>query len=159
MNIPIFIITVAATYYLLSILQTVLHRDFGHKKRIRAIFLGHAIGHHGLYNKNNLRTDKFIDLETSALRYYGIPVFVVGAIVFSVASPLVIAAHVSGVLLTVVWHIHLHRHYHLTVTPWERFAWFREKRRLHFIHHLNARYNFAVIEFWIDDLLGTRKEA
>ncbi len=74
-----------ASYYLMSILQTVLHRDFGHRDRIRAVFSAHAHGHHGVYNRNNLKTAEFVD-------------------------------------------------------------------------HEDARYNFAVVEFWIDNLMGTRRD-
>jgi sterol desaturase/sphingolipid hydroxylase (fatty acid hydroxylase superfamily) len=47
--------------------------------------------------------------------------------------------------------------YYLIDTPFEHYAWFRRKRDLHFIHHRDARYNFAVVEFWIDRLMGTQK--
>ena len=36
-----------------------------------------------------------------------------------------------------------------------RFAWFRHKQQLHFVHHLHADSNFAVIDFFWDRLLGT----
>jgi sterol desaturase/sphingolipid hydroxylase (fatty acid hydroxylase superfamily) len=36
-----------------------------------------------------------------------------------------------------------------------RFAWFRRKQQLHFINHLHADTNFAVIDFFRDRLLGT----
>jgi sterol desaturase/sphingolipid hydroxylase (fatty acid hydroxylase superfamily) len=68
-------------------------------------------------------------------------------------------AHLLGVFATFRWHIYLHEHYHLIDTPLERFAWFRKKRELHYIHHRDARYNFAVVEFWIDRLMGTHKAA
>jgi len=48
MNILIFLGVTIASYYLMTIVQTVLHRDYGHKKRIKAVFAAHAIGHHGL---------------------------------------------------------------------------------------------------------------
>lgn len=151
-----FLAVVVVTYYVMSILQTVLHKAYGHKKRITAVFSAHAIGHHGEYNPQNLRTKEFVDLESHALNYYGIPIVVVGALVYWLAGPLIMSAHLVGVFVTFRWHIYLHKHYHLLETPLERFAWFREKRRLHFIHHRDARYNFAVVEFWIDNLMGTR---
>jgi sterol desaturase/sphingolipid hydroxylase (fatty acid hydroxylase superfamily) len=36
-----------------------------------------------------------------------------------------------------------------------RFSWFRRKQQLHFIHHRHGNYNFAVIDFFWDRLLGT----
>lgn len=159
MDILIFLAVAVATYYVMSIVQTVLHRDFGHRQRIAAVFSAHAIGHHGLYNKNRLKTEKFEDCESHALNYYGIPIVVIAALSFWLGGLLVMTANLIGVIFTFRWHMYLHEHYHLLDTPLERFAWFRKKRELHFIHHEDARYNFAVVEFWIDNLMGTRKEA
>ena len=159
MDILIFLAVAVATYYVMSIVQTVLHRDFGHRRRIDAVFSAHAIGHHGLYNKNRLKTEKFEDCESHALNYYGIPIVVIAALSFWLGGLLIMTANLVGVIFTFRWHMYLHEHYHLIDTPLERFAWFRKKRELHFIHHEDARYNFAVVEFWIDNLMGTRKEA
>jgi sterol desaturase/sphingolipid hydroxylase (fatty acid hydroxylase superfamily) len=159
MSILIFVVVAIATYYLMSILQAVLHRDYGHRNRIRAVFKAHAIGHHGLYNPKALRTETFVDLESHALNYYGIPIVLVAVLAYWIGGPTIMCANLLGVIFTFRWHVYLHEHYHLIDTPFERFAWFREKRRLHFIHHEDARYNFAVVEFWIDNLMGTRKES
>lgn len=156
MNIVVLIGVFIATYYVMSFVQTILHRDFGHRKRIRAVFSAHALGHHGIYNRDHLRADTFIDHESHALNYYGIPIAVIAAACWIVAGPWVMMANLLGVVFTFRWHMLLHKHYHLNDTPFERFAWFRKKRRLHFIHHEDARYNFAVVEFWMDRLLGTR---
>lgn len=157
-DVMIFSGVAVASYYLMSILQTVLHRDFGHRDRIRAVFSAHAHGHHGVYNRNNLKTEEFVDHESHALNYYGIPIAIVGVALYLVSGPLVVIAHLTGVVFTFRWHMYLHEHYHLNETPLERFAWFRKKRHLHFIHHEDARYNFAVVEFWIDKLMGTRRD-
>ncbi len=159
MEIVVFIAVLVATYYIMSIVQTVLHRDFGHRNRIRAVFSAHAIGHHGVYNRNNLRTDEFVDHESHALNYYGIPIVIIAAVTWYLGGPLVMAAHLLGVIFTFRWHMFLHKHYHLNETWLERFGWFRKKRHLHFLHHEDARCNFAVVEFWIDTLLGTRRES
>lgn len=159
MNILIFLSVAIGSYYLMSILQAVLHRDYGHKKRIRKVFSAHAIGHHGQYNKENLQTEAFVDLDSHALNYYGIPIVIIGALTYLVFGPLVMTAHLVGVFVTFRWNLYLHEHYHLIDSPLERFAWFHKKRRLHFIHHRDARYNFAVVEFWIDNLMGTRRES
>ena len=157
MDILIFIAVAVASYYVMSIVQTVLHRDFGHRNRIPAVFSAHAIGHHGQYPKEKLKTETFVDCESHALNYYGIPIVAVAALAWVVGGPLIMTANLLGVFFTFRWHMYLHEHYHLTKTPLERFAWFRKKRELHFIHHRDARYNFAVVEFWIDNLMGTRR--
>ena len=96
MNILIFIGVAVASYYLMSIVQTVLHRDYGHKKRIRAVFHAHAIGHHGIYNKNNLQTEKFEDCESHALNYYGIPIVAFAALIYFFFGLLVMVSHQSN---------------------------------------------------------------
>jgi hypothetical protein len=154
----IFLGVAIASYYLMSILQTVLHRSHGHRRRIQAIFQAHAIRHHGQYPAHKLQTETFIELEAHALWYYGIPIVVVTAAIYLCFGLLITSAHLVGVFATFAWHVYLHRQYHLLKSPLDRFAWFENKRQLHFVHHRDARVNFAVVEFWIDSLMGTRRE-
>jgi sterol desaturase/sphingolipid hydroxylase (fatty acid hydroxylase superfamily) len=158
MKILIFLSVAIVTYYLMSILQAVLHRSHGHKNRIRAVFRAHAIGHHGRYPPKRLQSTTFEALESHALYYYGIPVVVIAAIASVVLDPLLTIAYLVGVFVTFSWNIYLHRQYHLRDSPLDGFAWFRKKRALHFVHHRNARVNFAVVEFWIDALMGTLRK-
>jgi len=52
-------------------------------------------------------------------------------------------------------HVLLDQEYHVENSRLERFAWFRRKQQLHFVHHLHADRNFAVIDFFWDRLIGT----
>ena len=52
-------------------------------------------------------------------------------------------------------HVYLDKEYHVQEPRLARFAWFRRKQQLHFVHHLHADSNFAVIDFFWDRLLGT----
>jgi hypothetical protein len=158
MEILVLISVAVGSYYLMSIVQTVLHRDYGHRNRIRKVFRAHTIGHHRKYNVDNLQTTDYVDLESHALNYYGIPIAMAAVLAYVIGGTSVMIAHLIGVFATFRWHIYLHEHYHLVDSPLERFAWFRKKRSLHFVHHRDARYNFAVVEFWIDNLMGTRKD-
>ena len=158
MQILMFISVAVGTYYLMCILQAVLHRDFGHRNRIRAVFRSHSIGHHGQYPAHRLKSETFVKFESHALYYYGIPVIATATISYFVFGLFVTIAHLVGVAFAFAWHVYLHRHYHLIETPLDRFAWFRNKRELHYVHHRDARVNFAVVEFWIDTGMGTRKE-
>ena len=158
MKVLIFLAVMLGSYYLMAVVQTLLHRSFGHRNRIHPVFSAHAIGHHGIYHRNNLQTESFVDCESHALNYYGIPIVAVAALAWLAGGVLVMSANLIGVFATFRLHLYLHEHYHLIDSPLERFAWFREKRRLHFIHHRDARYNFAVVEFWIDRLTGTHRE-
>ena len=47
------------------------------------------------------------------------------------------------------------KEYHVEGSRLQRFAWFRRKQELHFVHHRHANCNFAVIHFFWDRILGT----
>jgi hypothetical protein len=51
-------------------------------------------------------------------------------------------------------HVFFDKEYHVEGSRRQRFAWFRRKQELHFVHHRHANYNFAVIHFFWDRLLG-----
>ena len=52
-------------------------------------------------------------------------------------------------------HVYFDKAYHVEGSLLERFAWFRRMQQLHFVHHLHANSNFAVIDFFWDRVLGT----
>ena len=56
-------------------------------------------------------------------------------------------------------HVFFDKEYHSKKSRLQRFAWFRRKQELHFIHHRHADNNFAVIHFFWDRLLGTYRNA
>ena len=55
-------------------------------------------------------------------------------------------------------HVFFDKEYHVAGSPLERFAWFRRMQQLHFVHHLHANSNFAVIDFFWDRILGTYRK-
>src|SRR6266550_7124636 len=52
-------------------------------------------------------------------------------------------------------HVFFDKEYHIEGSRLQRFAWFRRKQELHFVHHRHANSNFAVIHFFWDRILGT----
>ena len=52
-------------------------------------------------------------------------------------------------------HVFFDKEYHVEGSRLQRFAWFRRKQELHFVHHRYANSNFAVIHFFWDRILGT----
>jgi hypothetical protein len=56
-------------------------------------------------------------------------------------------------------HYYLDNQYHVAGSWLGRFSWFRRKQQLHFIHHRHGNCNFAVIDFFWDQLLGTYRSA
>ena len=44
-------------------------------------------------------------------------------------------------------HVYFDKEYHVQESILARFAWFRRKQQLHFVHHLHADSSFAIIDF------------
>ena len=61
---------------------------------------------------------------------------------------LVVAATIA---MSFYVHVYLDKEYHVAGSKLVRFAWFRRKQQLHFVHHLHADSNFAVIDFFWDN--------
>lgn len=150
------ILMFAGTYYVAAFIQTVLHRIFGHHNRIKPVYETHAKGHHALYPPHRLLTDTWVDSERHVMWYYAIPFVPLTLLVAWLCPFWVFLSHVAAMVWAIWWHIYLHKQYHLNGSVWERFDWFRKKRESHFIHHRAVHSNYAIVEYWIDNLLGTR---
>jgi len=143
------------TYYLSAAVQTISHRLYGHTKRVMAIYAEHTHGHHAQYARSDLLRDDWVPSERHVLWYFAIPFSAIAALVWAIAPFAVLLAYVTGLAFSFSLHLVLHRQYHIRGSVLERFAWFRRKRALHFIHHRRVRTNYAIVENWIDRVLGT----
>jgi hypothetical protein len=56
-------------------------------------------------------------------------------------------------------HVFFDKEYHKEGSSLQRFAWFRRKQELHFVHHRHTGSNFAVIDFFWDRMLGTYRDS
>ena len=149
------LVTFVATYYAASVVQVVAHRLFGHVDRLRPVFESHTLGHHGVYRTDALLLDRWIAAERHVMWYF-VPLFAPMMLAVYLFAPwMVFAAHVLGLAFAVWWHVFLHQQYHLRGSVLEGFRWFQRKRHLHFIHHIQVHRNYAIVEFWLDYLLGT----
>jgi hypothetical protein len=48
-----------------------------------------------------------------------------------------------------------YKEYHVEGSRLQKFAWFRRKQELHFVHHRHANTNFTVVHFFWGRILGT----
>ncbi len=55
-------------------------------------------------------------------------------------------------------HVFFDKEFHVEGSRLQRFAWFRRKHELHFVHHRPANCNFAVIHFFWDRILCTYRK-
>jgi hypothetical protein len=152
------IFALVGSYYFAALIQTVFHRWFGHHRRITRIYEIHAKGHHAKYPPHRLSAKQWIDSEQHVMWFYAIPFLPAATLIGWLFGPWILCSHIMAVFFAIWWHIYLHKEYHLSFSRWERFKWFKKKRELHFIHHRDVRANYAIVEYWLDTLLGTRKE-
>ena len=90
--------------------------------------------------------------------YFLIPAVVVaGVLSLLLRLDLFLVAAVAGAA-SFYAHVYFDKEYHVQGSRLARFAWFRHKQQLHFVHHLHANSNFAVIDFFWDRLLGTYRK-
>jgi sterol desaturase/sphingolipid hydroxylase (fatty acid hydroxylase superfamily) len=143
-----------ATYYVASLIQTIFHRFFGHVPRVAKLYETHVKGHHAQYAREML-SDRWIPTEQHITGYYAIPFIPIVCAAYCLLPGIYFIAHLCGLAFAIWWHIYLHRQYHVRGAWWERFAWFREKRQLHFLHHQKPHKNFAIVEYNWDLLFGT----
>ena len=150
--------TIVASHYLMSFLQSVLHRALGHWPGAGKLYRIHVYSHHGIYSADNLVMDKYSADEESVTHYYYLPVAVIEVIAF-LALPLgMFITHVVAILSSYWAHLYVHEQFHLSKTWLARFAWFKRQRRLHLLHHRDTTANFGLLSFVWDRLMGTYRD-
>lgn len=154
-ELALFAITAAGTHLAMSGSQTLLHYALGHQRWGSVFFRNHIRFHHTYYAKGHLVSSTYCGDEGNNTPYFLIPTILVGAGMFLVLPLglfLVVAVTSAASFYA---HVYLDKEYHVEGSKLGRFAWFRRKQQLHFVHHLHANSNFAVIEFFWDRLFGT----
>ena len=87
--------------------------------------------------------------------YFLIPAILVAGAMFLLLPFTLFLVATAASAASFYLHVYLDKEYHVEGSKLARFAWFRRKQQLHFVHHLHADSNFAVIDFFWDRLLGT----
>jgi sterol desaturase/sphingolipid hydroxylase (fatty acid hydroxylase superfamily) len=151
----LFLITALATHYFMSFVQTLMHRALGHQPIGRMFFRNHLNFHHSYYCGDHLVSEIYRGDEGNNTPFFFIPVCLVGACVFFVLPLYLFVALVIACMASFYAHVFLDKEYHIEESRFRRYAWFRRKQELHFMHHRHANCNFAVIDFFWDRLLGT----
>ena len=157
-EIPLFVAAISATHLTLSGGQTIMHYGLGHRRLGGVLFRNHINFHHAYYARGHLATAIPESGKGNNTPYFFVPVVLAGAAVwFMLPLGLFIAVTLTAAA-SFAAHVWLDKAYHVEGSYLERFAWFRRKRQLHFVHHLHANANFAVIDFFWDRVLGTYRE-
>jgi len=154
LSIPSHLIIAIATYYATSFLQAFFHRIFGHTRRIAKLYDVHVGGHHAQYAAQML-SNRWIRTEQHITWYYAVPFTPMVLAAFWLLPFGLFVVHTLSLAFTIWWHVFLHRQYRVRGVWLERFEWFIEKRRLHFLHHERPKRNYAIVEYGWDRLFGT----
>ena len=154
-ELPLFLVTEIVTYLIVSFSQTLMHFKLGHSPLGGRFFHNHINFHHTYYSKDHLVSRTYFDEKGNNTPFFLIPVFLVGACTYFILPLDLFVVQVIACAATFYAHVFFDKEYHLEKSRLQRFAWFRRKQELHFVHHRHADSNFAVINFFWDRILGT----
>ena len=154
-ELPLFLLIAIATHLVMSFAQTLMHYKLGHHPMGGAFFRNHIDFHHTYYSKDHLVSPTYLGDEGNNTPFFFIPVFLVGACTYLVLPIDLFVVQVVACAASFYAHVFFDKEYHVEGSRLQRFAWFRRKQELHFVHHRHANCNFAVIHFFWDRILGT----
>ena len=154
-ELPLFFMTAVATHLVMSFAQTLMHYKLGHHPMGGKFFRNHINFHHTYYSKDHLVSRTYRGDEGNNTPFFFVPVFLVGACTYLVLPIDLFVVQVVACAASFYAHVFFDKEYHVEGSRLQRFAWFRRKQELHFVHHRHANCNFAVIHFFWDRILGT----
>jgi hypothetical protein len=154
-TLPLLAITAVATHLVMSFTQTVMHYKLGHHPMGGKFFRNHINFHHVYYSGDHMVSPTYRGEEGNNTPYFFIPVLLAGACLYFVLPLAFFAAVVVACASSFYAHVFFDKEYHVEGSRLRRFAWFRQKQELHFLHHRHATCNFAVMDSFWDRMLGT----
>jgi len=155
---PLFIVTATCTHLVISFSQTALHRWLGHKRLGGFFFRNHINFHHATYARGHLASSTYHGNKGNNTPFFLVPTVLVGGGLFFALPFHLFLVMVLASVVSFYAHVFFDKEYHVEGSRLERFGWFRRKQQLHFVHHLHANSNFAVIDFFWDRVLGTYRK-
>src|SRR5260221_6849168 len=154
-ELPLFLMTAVATHLVMSFAQTLMHYKLGHHPMGGKFFRNHINFHHTYYSKDHLVSRTYRGDEGNNSPFFFIPVILVGVCTYLVLPIDLFVVQVVACAASFYAHVFFDKEYRIEGSRLQRFAWFRRKQELHFVHHRHANSNFAVIHFFWDRILGT----
>ena len=113
-------------------------------------FRNHIDFHHSYCSKDHLVSPTYLGDDSNNAPFFFIPVFLVGSLHRLVLPTDFFIVQVVACAASFYAHIFFDKECHVEGLRLQRSARFRRKQELHFVHHLHANSNFAVIHFfWV----------
>jgi sterol desaturase/sphingolipid hydroxylase (fatty acid hydroxylase superfamily) len=158
-QLPLYIVTAVATHLVISLGQTLMHYKLGHHPIGGKFFRNHINFHHAHYSKDHLVSPTYLGHgEGNNTPFFFIPVFLVGGCAYFLLPLNLFLVMVIAAAASFYAHVYFDKEYHVEGSRLQRFAWFRRKQALHFVHHHHANTNFGVIHFFWDRMFGTYRK-
>ena len=154
-HLPLFVLTAICTHLVVSSSQTLFHYGLGHHRIGGIFYRNHIKFHHAYYAKGHLVSSTYRGDEGNNTPYFLIPTVLAASGMFLVLPFTLFVVMAAASVASFGAHVCLDKAYHSEGSSLARFAWFRRRQQLHFVHHLHASSNFAVIDFFWDRVLGT----
>jgi len=155
LKLSLFLMTAVATHLVMSFGQTLIHYKVAHHPMGGKIFRNHINFHHTHYSDAHLVSRTYLGDEGNTTPYFFIPVFLVGGCAYFLLPLNLFVVMVIASAASFYAHVFFDKEYHLERSRLQRFAWFRRRQELHFVHHRHVNSNFGVIHFFWDKILGT----
>jgi hypothetical protein len=156
-QLALLLLTAVATHLLMSFSQTVMHYRLGHRRLGGIFFRNHMDFHHVHYSKDHLASRSYIknDGDGNNTPFFLIPLtLVILSTYFIFPFPMFLTQIITA-FASFSAHVYLDNQYHTSGSTLLRFAWFRRRQQLHFVHHTYGDSNFALIDNFWDKFLGT----
>ena len=155
LELPLFVLAATCTHLVVSSSQTLFHYGLGHHRLGGLFYRNHIRFHHAYYARGHLVSSVYRGDKGNNTPYFLIPTILVAGGMFLILPFDLFLVVTAASAASFHAHVYLDKEYHVEGSKLARFAWFRRKQQLHFVHHLHANSNFAVIDFFWDRLLGT----
>jgi sterol desaturase/sphingolipid hydroxylase (fatty acid hydroxylase superfamily) len=154
-ELPQYLMVAVVTHLVMSFGQTIMHYKLGHHPIGGRLFRNHINFHHAYYSQDHLVSRTYLGDEGNNTPFFFIPVIVVGACAYFILPMNLFIVFIVACATSFYAHVFFDKEYHVEGSRLHRFAWFRRKQELHFVHHRHANSNYAVIHFFWDRILGT----
>ena len=148
LDLTLFLVTAVATHLVMSFGQTLMHYKLGHNPMGGRFFRNHINYHHTYYSKDHLVSRTYLGDQGNNTPFFFIPVILAGACTYLVLPVDLFVVQLIACAASFYAHVFFDKEYHVEGSRLQRFAWFRRKQELHFVHHRHAGSNFAVIHFF-----------
>jgi hypothetical protein len=159
LDVPVFALVIVGTHLVMSGGQTLFHRWLGHCRLGGPLFRNHINFHHAHYARGHLASSVREKNNGNNTPFFLIPVFISALFAFFILPFDLFVAMALTAGVSFYAHVYFDKAYHFEGSNLERFAWYRRKQQLHFIHHLHANSNYAVMHFFWDRLFRTFRKA